>query len=50
MSRNKKQCEELCPRIFQMLTKQGATHKKSRRTISIGNARKTMAGNQHQYY
>jgi len=47
VTKNKKQCEELCPGIFQVSTKQDAVHKKGRRTTFIGNTKRTIAGNQH---
>jgi len=49
VARNKKQCEELSSRMFQMSTEQDATYEKGRRITSFRNTRRTLAGNQHQY-
>ena len=50
MARNQEQCEELCPRMLQMPTKQDVIYEESRRITSIGNTRKTMVGDQYQHH
>ena len=41
---------EIHLRIPEIPTEQSATHEESKRTSSIGNISRTMAGNYHQYY
>ena len=50
MARNQEWCKELCPEMFQILTKQGAAYEESRRITSIRDTKRTMAGNQHQHH
>ena len=45
VARDKRQYQEIYLRIYQVLTKQSTTHEESRRTSSIGNTGRIMAGN-----
>jgi len=45
VAKNKKQYKELCLGMSQISTKQGAIYEKGKRTTSIGNVKRTMAGN-----
>jgi len=45
VARAKRTCQEICTRLFQMLTKQSPTSKEIGRATLIGNISKTMARN-----
>ena len=44
VARAKRRCQEICIRMFQMLTKQSPASEEVRRTIPIENPTRTIAG------
>ena len=50
MAWTKRGHQEICTRMLQVPTEQGATLKEGRRTPSIGNTLRTIARNQHRHY
>jgi len=50
VARDKKQYQEICTRIHQVLIEQDTAHKKDRRTSSIKNSRRTIVGNWYWYW
>ena len=50
MARTKGRCQEICTRMFQMPTEQSSTPKEGRRTIPIGDSKRTMARNQYRHH
>jgi len=50
MARTKGGHQEICIGMHQMPTEQGTTPKEGRRTTSIGDTPRAMAGNQHRHH
>jgi len=50
VDRNKRRCQEICSRMYKILTEQDTIPEKGWRALFIGNIRRAMVKNQHQYY
>ena len=49
MARTQRGHQEICTGLYKMSIEQGSTSMETRRTSSIGDTTRTMAGNQYQY-
>jgi len=50
VARDKKRCQEICSRMYKVPIGQSTTPEEGQRASFIGNTRRTIARNQHQYY